>query len=105
MLGNDILNFIKPEILILIPVLIIIGLALKKAKYITDWTIPFILGFMGILFSVLILGFQEGFKGPVILDGILQGILCAGMAVYVHQLTIQSTKKRIEDDPPYDALD
>jgi len=107
MIGNDILSFIRPEILILIPVLIILGLMLKKITIIKDWTIPIILGVIGILFAVMILGFNDGFIGPVILSGILQGILSAGMAVYVHQLTIQSTKKRIEDgddSPPNDAL-
>jgi succinate-acetate transporter protein len=103
MIGNEILSFIRPEILILIPVLIILGLVLKKITFIKDWTIPIILGVLGILFAVLILGFAEGFYAPVIVTGILQGILAAGMAVYVHQLKIQTTKKRIEDEE--DALE
>mgnify|MGYP001018329165 CR=1 FL=1 len=98
MTGEQILSFMLPEILIIIPVLIIIGMMLKKAEYIKDWTIPIILGVIGILFAILILGFKEGFTGPIILNGILQGILAAGMAVYVHQLTIQSTRKRKEDE-------
>jgi H+/gluconate symporter-like permease len=98
MTGEEILSFIQPEILILIPVLIILGLMLKKTEYIKDWTIPIILGVIGSLFAILILGFENGFVGQVILNGILQGILAAGMAVYVHQLTIQSTRKRVEED-------
>lgn len=98
MTGEQILSFILPEILILIPVLIIIGRMLKKIENIKDWTIPIVLGIIGILFSIMILGFKEGFTGPIILNGILQGILAAGMAVYVHQLTIQSTRKRKEDE-------
>lgn len=98
MTGEQILSFILPEILILIPVLIIIGMMLKKIENIKDWTIPIILGVIGILFAIMILGFKEGFSGPIILNGILQGILAAGMAVYVHQLTIQSTRKRKEDE-------
>ena len=98
MTGEQILSFILPEILILIPVLIIIGMMLKKIENIKDWTIPIILGVIGILFAIMILGFKEGFTGPIILNGILQGILAAGMAVYVHQLTIQSTRKRKEDE-------
>lgn len=98
MTGEQILSFILPEILILIPVLIIIGMMLKKIENIKDWTIPIILGVIGILFAIMILGFKEGFSGPIILNGILQGILAAGMAVYVHQLTIQTTRKRREDE-------
>mgnify|MGYP000920881069 FL=1 len=98
MTGTEILNFIQPEILILIPVLIIIGMMLKKIENIKDWTIPIVLGTIGIILGILTLGFNKGFSGPIILNGILQGILCAGMAVYVHQLTIQSTRKRVEDE-------
>lgn len=98
MTGSEILNYIQSEILILIPVLIILGLMLKKIENIKDWTIPIILGVIGILFAIMILGFKEGFSGPIILNGILQGILAAGMAVYVHQLTIQSTRKRKEEE-------
>lgn len=98
MTGTEIMEFILPEILILIPVLIIIGMMLKRVESIKDWTIPIILGVIGILFAIMILGFKEGFTGPIILNGILQGILAAGMAVYVHQLTIQSTRKRKEDE-------
>lgn len=97
MTGEEILTLIKPEILVVIPVLIIIGMMLKKIQRISDWLIPVLLGAAGIIFSVLILGFENSFSGLVIMNGFLQGILSAGMAVYVHQLTIQSTKKRIED--------
>lgn len=92
----DMLNFISPEILVLIPVLIIIGLMFKKTTFIEDWLIPIILGVVGVVFAILILGFAEGFTGPTILNGVIQGILAAGMAVYVHQLTIQTTQKREE---------
>ena len=98
MTGEEILAFIKPEMLILIPVLIIIGLMIKKTEHIKDWAIPIILGVIGILFAILILGIENGFNGVTILNGVLQGILAAGMAVYVHQLTIQSTRKRVEED-------
>lgn len=98
MTGTELMKFILPEILIIIPVLVIIGMMLKRIENIKDWTIPIILGVIGILFSIMILGFKEGFTGPVVLNGILQGILAAGMAVYVHQLTIQSTRKRKEEE-------
>lgn len=82
---------------------------LKKVSIIKDWTLPIILVVVGILFAVLILGFEGGFIGPPFLNGIMQGMLAAGMAVYVHQLTIQTTKKRIEGEeeefPPEDAPD
>ena len=106
MTGVEMLEFIRPEIMVLVPVLIIIGLMLKKVSQIRDWTIPIVLGVIGIVLAIAILSFEEGFTGPTILNGIIQGILAAGMAVYVHQLTIQFNKKRLEDDlPPSDALE
>ena len=98
MLGSDMLNFINPEIIILIPVLIILGLALKKVSYVKDWSIPIILGCVSVLMATLTLGFSGKFDGPTILNGAIQGILAAGMAVYVHQLTIQTTQKRFDDE-------
>ncbi|SHH55617.1 phage holin family protein [Sporanaerobacter acetigenes] len=98
MTGEEILQYILPEIVILIPVLIILGQAIKQIPKVKDWTIPIILAVIGIVVSILILGFENGFTGSIVLNGVLQGILCAGMAVYVHQLTIQSTRKRKEDE-------
>ena len=94
MSGEEILALMHPEIFIVIPVLMIIGLMLKATEKVKDWTIPIILGIVGMVFSILILGFGSGFTAINILNGIMQGILAAGMAVYVHQLTIQSTRKR-----------
>ncbi|MCT4631976.1 MAG: phage holin family protein [Firmicutes bacterium] len=90
----EILKFIQPEILILIPVLSILGLMIKKNPIINDWAIPIILLLLGIVFSILILALKSGFTPDVILNGFLQGILVTGMSVYVHQLKIQSTRKR-----------
>ena len=99
------LELINPETMVLVPVLIILGLMIKKIPKIKDWKIPIILGVLGIAMAIAIFGLKDGFAGPTILNGIIQGILAAGMAVYVHQLTIQYNKKRVEDDlPPSDAL-
>ena len=95
--GQEILNYITPEILILIPVLIIIGQSIKQIPKVKDWTIPIILAGIGIILAIAILGFKNGFTAESILNGLLQGVLCTGMAVYVHQLTIQTTRKRKED--------
>jgi len=97
MTGTEILNYIQPEMFILIPVLIVFGLILKSIPNIKDWTIPIVLGILGVIIAILIVCLKKGFEAENILNGILQGILCAGMAVYVHQLTIQSTRKRKED--------
>ena len=90
-------QYILPEIMILIPVLIIIGMMLKKASYIQDWTIPILLAVVGILLAVITIGAKDGYTSESIVTGIIQGILATGMAVYVHQLSIQTGRKRDQD--------
>ena len=90
-------QYILPDIMILIPVLIIIGKMLKKTSYIQDWTIPILLAGVGILLAVITLGAKDGYTSESILTGIVQGVLATGMAVYVHQLSIQTGRKRDQD--------
>ena len=92
----DVMNFIKPELLILVPVLYTIGLGIKKSN-VTDKHIPLILGVISIFLSTLwvistsdIKNWQDAVYAVFI--SITQGILTAGASVYVNQLYIQSKK-------------
>lgn len=92
----DVMNFIKPELLILVPVLYTIGLGVKKSN-VTDKYIPLILGVVSIFLSTLwvistsdINNWQDAVYAVFI--SITQGILTAGASVYVNQLYIQSKK-------------
>ena len=49
----DFTEYIKPELLILIPVLYVIGMAVKKTALIADKLIPLVVGAIGILLSVI----------------------------------------------------
>lgn len=89
-------EFIKPELLILVPVLYLIGSALK-ASAVLDKLIPYILGAIGIALSFIWLlatefpmSLEEVFL--IVFTGIVQGILVAGCSVFVNQLIKQSTK-------------
>lgn len=93
----DYQNYIKSELLILVPVLYIVGLGLKKSKIPDKW-IPFILGITGIVLSVVwviattdIFGVQE--IAWAIFTAVTQGILVAGASVYANQLYIQAKKE------------
>jgi len=90
-------QYILPDLMILIPVLIIIGKMLKKASYVQDWTIPILLAVVGMLLAVVTIGAKDGYTSESIVTGIIQGILATGMAVYVHQLSIQTGRKRNQD--------
>lgn len=93
-----ILEFIKPELLILIPVIYMIGHAMKKSNKIKDNSIPAILGLVGVLMALLtvlststIAGYKDFLAA--IFAAVTQGILCAGTSVYINQFLKQKNKK------------
>lgn len=90
-------EFIKPELLILVPVLYLIGIGLKKST-VKDKLIPALLGGAGILLSLAwVLGTCEILSWrDVLLAGfsaVTQGILTAGASVYVNQVVKQGSKE------------
>lgn len=92
-----ILQFINPALLILIPLLYVIGIALKKAEKVNDKNIPLVLGAVSIVLSTLwILGTADNLnlQGSMlaIFTAIVQGGLCAGASVYVYQIIKQANK-------------
>lgn len=90
-------EFIKPELLILIPVLYLIGEAIKKTS-IDNRHIPLILGGIGIVFAAIYLFASEPIVGTqavatALFTAFTQGVLCAGASVYANQIIKQETKK------------
>ena len=95
-------EFIKPELLILIPVLYLIGTGIKKSKKISDSLIPLILGGVGVLLSALwVLAISDISSGKeitvAIFTAVTQGILIAGASVYANQF-IKQAKEFGEND-------
>lgn len=91
-------EFVKPELLILIPVLYIIGVGLKNSKF-KDNFIPVILGVVGILLSTIYVFATSEISGSKdILMGIFisltQGILVAGCSVYFNQIYKQLKEEK-----------
>lgn len=90
-------EFIKPELLILIPVLYVVGIGLKKSK-LSDTLIPLILGGIAIVLSaawVIATSDISTLKDVAyaLFISVTQGILSAGASVYINQLYVQSKKK------------
>lgn len=90
-------EFIKPELLILIPVLYVVGIGLKKSK-LSDTLIPLVLGGIAIVLSaawVIATSDISTLKDVAyaLFVSVTQGILSAGASVYVNQLYVQSKKK------------
>ena len=91
----DFSEYIRPELLILIPVLNLAGMFTKKAALFQTKYIPIFLGIAGILLGAAYAAiFPKADCNMLqnILMGMLQGLLCAGMAVYGHQMSKQMKK-------------
>lgn len=93
----DIMNYIKPELVVVAIVLYIIGVGIKKTESIKDKYIPYILGAGGILLAAIWvlanspLGTMQEILMAVF-TSIVQGILVAGLSTYVNQLFKQAKK-------------
>ena len=87
----------KPEFLILVPVLYLIGIGLKKST-VKDKLILALLGGVGIFLSLAwVLGTCELLNWRDVLQAgfsaVTQGILAAGASVYANQVMKQSAKE------------
>lgn len=85
---NAVLEFINPELLIVVAACWIIGFTLKQTPKVQDWTIIYIVTGVAIVFACLLLGFTA--------QSIIQGILCGAVAVYSNQF-VKQYQKRGED--------
>lgn len=93
-------ELIRPELLVLIPVLYFLGLGLKKTAAFADRWIPLTLGAVGVILALAYLAAaQPVSNGPeiamLIFAGVTQGILCAGCSLFAKNLITRSKK----DDP------
>lgn len=90
-------EFIRPELLVLIPVLYLIGMCLKHAQAFADKYIPIALGGAGIALAALWVVATSTIASPqdgalAIFTAIVQGVLVAGASVYIDQLIKQAKK-------------
>ncbi len=90
-------DYVKSELLVLVPVIYLIGIGLKKSKLPNKW-IPIILGTISIALSAIwivatvdIPSFKE--IALAIFTAVTQGVLVAGTSVYVNQLYKQYKKE------------
>lgn len=94
---EQIMNYVKPELIVVAVVLYFIGMGLKQAQALKDKYIPLILGGIGIaLCAIWVLATCPLDSGQniamAVFTAIIQGILVAGLSTYVNQLIKQSQK-------------
>lgn len=90
-------EFIKPELLVLVPVLYIIGMGFKKTYLLKDKFIPVALGIISIFLTGLYIFATTDMNGAkeitmAIFTALTQGVLLAGASVYANQLYKQLQK-------------
>lgn len=95
----DFTTYILPELLILVPVLYLIGYALKQNKRIQDDNIPIVLCLTGVVLTFLYILSTTPLNstqavGTAIFAAITQGILVAGAAVLGNQIVKQGKKAK-----------
>lgn len=93
----DYMNYIKPELLVLIPVLVFLGCAAKQSAVIKDKFIPALLAAAGVLLAGLYVLATTTITMPqdaaqAVFTALVQGLLCAAGAVYADQCVKQSKK-------------
>lgn len=81
---EQLIEFIAEQYLYLIPALWVVGAVLKRTPAVQDWWIPWVLLALGVGAAVGIDGF--------LVDTIAHGVMVAGVAVFAHQLLIQTRK-------------
>lgn len=86
-------DYVRPEMLIVIPALVVIGKIFSDADMVKNKYIPMLLGISGIVLSALYTISIYGLSLDGIFSGIVQGILCAGTAVYGNQIYKQLGKE------------
>lgn len=95
---EQIMNYVKPELLIVTAVLYFLGMWLKEAAFVKDKYIPLILGAAGILVCGVWVASTASLRSgrdilTAVFASVTQGILVAGLSTYVNQILKQLSKK------------
>lgn len=95
---EQIVNYVKPELVVVAIVLYIIGVGLKKSVAVLDKYIPIILGALGVIICAVYVFATSSLGTPqdialAVFTAVVQGILVAGGSTYVNQLIKQMGKE------------
>ena len=93
----DCTNYIKPELLVLVPVLVFVGYCLKTSAAVKDKLIPALLAAVGVILAAVYVLATTNIAAPqdgaqAVFTAIVQGLLCAAGAVFGDQIVKQHKK-------------
>lgn len=95
----ELTDYLRGELLVLVPVLYAFGAALKRSP-IKDWLIPYLLSGGGILLAFAYLAGQGAESATdwlmLLFSAVTQGVLCAACSVYAKNLQKQAKKGKEE---------
>lgn len=94
---EQIMNYVKPELIVVAIALYFLGMWLKQAAFVKDKYIPLVLGIVGIfvcgIWVMATATFATGQDIALALfTAIVQGILVAGLSTYANQIVKQIGK-------------
>lgn len=94
---EQIMNYVKPELIIVAIVLYFLGMWFKQAAFLKDKYIPLVLGIIGIfvcgIWVMATASFATGQDVALaVFTAVVQGILVAGVSTYINQLIKQAGK-------------
>ena len=92
-----IVEYIDPVLIPIVIVLWCIGKSIKESKTIKDAYIPGLLAVAGIaLVGLRMLAQGQGFGLALVANALIQGVLCAAVAVWGNQIVKQASKAKEE---------
>ena len=94
---EQIMNYVKPELVVVAIALYFIGVCLKEVLTVADKYIPAILGVIGIVICGIYVVATCDLKGTqniamAVFTAIVQGVLVAGLSNYANQIIKQMNK-------------
>ncbi|MGI6751065.1 MAG: phage holin family protein [Anaerovoracaceae bacterium] len=93
---DAIMQFIRPELFVLIIFLYAVGLFVRNGKWKENsWLIPYILLAISLMITIAYVGFVlgEGFSPSALVAMIIQSVLIAAVTVYGNELIEQIKNK------------
>lgn len=95
---EKIMDYVKPELLIVAVVLYFVGMSLKQSQTIKDKYIPLLLTASGMIICAIYVFATCDCSTPqniamAVFTSITQGILVAGLSTYVNQIIKQNQKE------------